>query len=161
MAGGNVAIALLANTMATGAALVALILALGDISGAQFSAYYNVACAAVRRRLTLEDLQPEALRDPQVLALARNISYADDAHSSFPRHYTGAVEIETTDGRRLSAREDVNKGSSAAPLAQAEVERKFMDNARVALPLSRAEALRDALLGIERCADVSEIALST
>ena len=37
LAGGNVAIALLANTIATGAALVALILAFGPISGAHFN----------------------------------------------------------------------------------------------------------------------------
>ena len=37
LAGGNVAIALLANTIATGAALVALILTLGPISGAHFN----------------------------------------------------------------------------------------------------------------------------
>src|SRR5919106_5046765 len=37
LAGGNVAIALLANTLSTGAALVALILALGPISGAHFN----------------------------------------------------------------------------------------------------------------------------
>ena len=37
LAGGNVAIALLVNTVSTGAALVALILALGPISGAHFN----------------------------------------------------------------------------------------------------------------------------
>lgn len=37
LAGGNVAIALLANTLATGAALVALILTFGPISGAHFN----------------------------------------------------------------------------------------------------------------------------
>ena len=37
LAGGNVAIALLANTIATGAALVALILAFGPVSGAHFN----------------------------------------------------------------------------------------------------------------------------
>ncbi len=37
LAGGNVAIALLANTVATGAGLVALILAFGPISGAHFN----------------------------------------------------------------------------------------------------------------------------
>ena len=37
LAAGNVAIALLANSIATGAALVALILAFGPISGAQFN----------------------------------------------------------------------------------------------------------------------------
>jgi glycerol uptake facilitator-like aquaporin len=37
LSGGNVALALLANSVATGAALVALILALGPISGAHFN----------------------------------------------------------------------------------------------------------------------------
>jgi len=46
LAGGNVAIALLANTISTGAALVALILALGPISGAHFNPAVTLAVAA-------------------------------------------------------------------------------------------------------------------
>jgi glycerol uptake facilitator-like aquaporin len=45
LAGGNVAVALLANTMATGAALVALILAFGPISGAQLNPAVTLAVA--------------------------------------------------------------------------------------------------------------------
>src|SRR5436189_891835 len=45
LAGGNVAIALLANTIATGAALVALILTFGSISGAHFNPAVTVADA--------------------------------------------------------------------------------------------------------------------
>jgi glycerol uptake facilitator-like aquaporin len=45
LAGGNVAIALLANTGATGAALVALILAFGPISGAHFNPAVTLADA--------------------------------------------------------------------------------------------------------------------
>ena len=45
LAGGNVALALLANTIATGAALVALILAFGQISGAHFNPVVTVADA--------------------------------------------------------------------------------------------------------------------
>ena len=45
LAGGNVAIALLANTIATGAALVALILAFGPISGAHFNPAVTLANA--------------------------------------------------------------------------------------------------------------------
>jgi glycerol uptake facilitator-like aquaporin len=37
LAGGNLAVALLANTLATGAVLAALILTFGPISGAQFN----------------------------------------------------------------------------------------------------------------------------
>ena len=49
LAGGNVAIALLANTMATGAGLVALILAFGPLSGAHFNPAVSLAEAAQGR----------------------------------------------------------------------------------------------------------------
>jgi glycerol uptake facilitator-like aquaporin len=45
LAGGNVAIALLANTVATGAALIALILAFGPISGAHLNPAVTLADA--------------------------------------------------------------------------------------------------------------------
>lgn len=45
LAGGNVAIALLANTIATGAALVALILTFGPVSGAHFNPAVTLADA--------------------------------------------------------------------------------------------------------------------
>jgi glycerol uptake facilitator-like aquaporin len=45
LAGGNVALALLANTLATGAALVALILTFGPISGAHFNPLVTLADA--------------------------------------------------------------------------------------------------------------------
>ena len=46
LAGGNVAIALLANTLATGAALVALILTFGPVSGAHFNPAVTLADAS-------------------------------------------------------------------------------------------------------------------
>src|SRR5579863_7899837 len=46
LAGGNVAIALLVNTLATGAMLVALILAFGPISGAHFNPAVTLADAS-------------------------------------------------------------------------------------------------------------------
>jgi glycerol uptake facilitator-like aquaporin len=46
LAGGNVAIALLANTVATGASLVALILTFGPISGAHFNPVVSFADAS-------------------------------------------------------------------------------------------------------------------
>lgn len=57
LAGGNTAIALLANTVATGAALVALILAFGPISGAHLNPVVTLADAA-RGRLAWRDALP-------------------------------------------------------------------------------------------------------
>ncbi|HJR03570.1 MAG TPA: MIP/aquaporin family protein [Methylomirabilota bacterium] len=57
LAGGNVAVALLANTIATGAALVALILAFRPISGAHFNPAVTLADAA-QRGLAWSDVPP-------------------------------------------------------------------------------------------------------
>lgn len=54
LAAGNVAIALLANTIATGAALVALILTFGSISGAHFNPAVSLA-EALDRKLSWSD----------------------------------------------------------------------------------------------------------
>lgn len=52
LAGGNVALALLGNTLATGAMLVVLVLAMGPISGAHFNPAVSIVFA-LRRELTL------------------------------------------------------------------------------------------------------------
>jgi glycerol uptake facilitator-like aquaporin len=51
LAGGNVALALLGNTLATGAILIVLVLALGPISGAHFNPAVSVVFA-LRRELS-------------------------------------------------------------------------------------------------------------
>ena len=54
LSGGNVAIALLGNTIPTGAMLVVLISILGPVSGAHFNPVVSIAFA-LRRELTLPD----------------------------------------------------------------------------------------------------------
>ena len=77
LAAGNVAIALLANTVATGAALVALILTFGPISGAHFNPIVTLTDAwegGIPRRETL----------PYVLAqIVGGVSGAVGAHLMF------------------------------------------------------------------------------
>jgi glycerol uptake facilitator-like aquaporin len=62
LAGGNAAIALLANSLATGAVLAVLILVLGPISGAHFNPAVTVA-DAVRRAAPRQEVagSPRAL----------------------------------------------------------------------------------------------------
>lgn len=54
LAGGNAAVALLANTMATAGGLYALIVAFASISGAHFNPLVTVTCV-LRRELSLRD----------------------------------------------------------------------------------------------------------
>jgi len=55
LAGGNMAIALLANTLATGAALVALILTFGPVSGAHFNPAVTLS-AAINGEITWSEM---------------------------------------------------------------------------------------------------------
>ena len=57
LSGGNEGVALLANAIATGGALVALILTFGPISGAQFNPMVTVALAA-HRQFAWRDVPP-------------------------------------------------------------------------------------------------------
>jgi glycerol uptake facilitator-like aquaporin len=61
LAGGNVAVALLANTIATGAALVALILTFGPISGAHFNPAVTLADAS-QGGMSWSDVPTSSLR---------------------------------------------------------------------------------------------------
>jgi glycerol uptake facilitator-like aquaporin len=60
LAGGNVALALLGNTIATGAILVVLILIFGPISGAQFNPAVSLALA-LRREMPWASVLPYVL----------------------------------------------------------------------------------------------------
>lgn len=128
-----------------------------DLEAAQFSVHYSAAAAAVRRRFGLDEMRPEALRDPAILALAERVEYAADPQSNFPAHYCGGVEITTTDGRVLSSREDVNAGSVERPLDASVIEAKFLDNAAHAMSRARAHAAMDALLRIDAAEDIRPI----
>src|SRR5689334_8821769 len=57
LAAGNIAIALLANTLATGAALIALILTFGPISGGHFNPAVTLA-DAWQRGITWREFPP-------------------------------------------------------------------------------------------------------
>jgi 2-methylcitrate dehydratase PrpD len=116
---------------------------------AQFSIPYIVATALLKGRFTLAELEDQALGDPAVLNLASRVDYEIDAASTFPRHYTGEVVVETEDGRTLRHREAVNRGCADRPLSNDAIVAKFFDNADRAVPRKIAEGVRDAVLGLD------------
>jgi 2-methylcitrate dehydratase PrpD len=123
---------------------------------AQFSIPYLVSASLVRGRFGLAELEPEVLADETILRLCDLVDYEVDPRSTFPRHYTGEVQISLEDGRKLVHREAMNRGCADRPLSNAEIVDKFTGNARLSLSAHRAEEVRKAVLGLEEAADARE-----
>ncbi|WP_242139943.1 MmgE/PrpD family protein [Sphingomonas sp. TREG-RG-20F-R18-01] len=117
---------------------------------AQFSIPYTVATALLTGSFTLDALDPAALRDPAVRDLAGRVAYAIDPDTDYPTHFTGEVIVQTRDGRTLRRREGVNRGAADRPLSNADISRKFVENATRTIDAPRAEAIRAAILAIDQ-----------
>jgi 2-methylcitrate dehydratase PrpD len=124
---------------------------------AQFSVHYAIAAALIHGRLTLDELDEQAIRDRRVLDLCARTGYAADPNSRFPRYYSGEVVIELEDGTELRHREEFNRGSDGNPLSAADVERKFRDNARRVLSPSRVEQVLELTMAIDAAPDVTAL----
>jgi 2-methylcitrate dehydratase PrpD len=120
---------------------------------AQFSIPYIVSASLVRGHFGLAELEPEVLSDETILGLADVVDYAIDPRSTFPRHYCGEVEITLKDGRKLTHREGMNRGCADRPLSHEEIVDKFMGNARLSLSARQADAVREAVLGLDAAED--------
>jgi len=121
---------------------------------AQFSLPYLVAASLARGKFTLAELEPDALGDERIQRLCDLVDYEVDPNSTFPRHYSGEVEIALKDGRRLVRREAMNRGCADRPLSNADIVDKFMGNARMSLSAREADVVRDGVLGLEEARDV-------
>jgi len=124
---------------------------------AQFSIPYLVAASLIRGRFTLAELEPEALNDEAILRVCDLVDYEVDPRSTFPRHYTGDVQISLRDGRVLMHREAMNRGCADRPLSNAEIIEKFTGNARMRLSARQASEVQEAVLGLDRAADVRPV----
>ncbi len=117
---------------------------------AQFSLPYTVACALMRGKFGLNEIEAPSYTDVQLLKLAQKVSYEIDPHPGFPKSRSGEVIVNMKDGRELRCRDNILPDEPAS--ADAIVE-KFMHNTERILPRARAERVRDAVLEIERVPD--------
>jgi 2-methylcitrate dehydratase PrpD len=116
---------------------------------AKFSVYYTVAAALVRGACGFAELEPDALGDPAILALAERVIYAADEQSAFPEYFSGGVTLRLKDGRTLTHHVRVHRGAGNRPLSADEIAVKFLQNAGLAMSAGRARRLLDFLLHLE------------
>jgi 2-methylcitrate dehydratase PrpD len=115
---------------------------------AKFSLPYLLASILVRGRAGLAEFTDAAVREGEVLRVARLVTYELDASIDYPRQFVGDVEVTLADGRVLREKQDRPRGGPDAPLTRAEIETKFRGNAALALPAGQVERVIAAVDGL-------------
>lgn len=123
---------------------------------AKFSAQFVVAACLLKGRFGLPDLQPLALADHEVRALAPRVKCFADPDTAFPTFFSGGVEVTLADGRVLTRHVRVNSGAGERAMTAGAVSEKFMASASLAVAQDRAERIRDLVYDLEniRIADL-------
>jgi len=117
---------------------------------AKFSAQFVVATCLIRGRFGLGELFENTLRDTQILELAKKVDCVADPAAAYPQYFSGGVEIHLQNGQILRHHEKINRGAGERALSAAEIEKKYFENALLALSQSRAEAVCSAVLNLEK-----------
>ena len=123
---------------------------------AQFSVQYSVACAILRRRLSVADIEDDAVCEPAVGALARSVKVTVDDARGNSRGAT--VRITSRRHGLLEKHVEHIPGSAASPLAAADLDRKFRECTQAgefALGSARTAALVARIETIESVADMA------
>ncbi|NNE87205.1 MAG: MmgE/PrpD family protein [Silicimonas sp.] len=110
---------------------------------AKFSSPYTIAAGLIRGRAGLAEFTDEAVRDPDLLAVASKVSYVIDPDDEYPRNYTGHVRVEMKDGTVFEERQGQLRGGVKDPLMREEIVEKAAANLSFAnRPEGAAEVLR-------------------
>jgi 2-methylcitrate dehydratase PrpD len=96
----------------------------------KFSTPYCIACGFVRGNVALSDFSDDAVRDPAVLALAAKVRYRIDPQNPYPKNFTGHIRATLRDGSVVEERQPHMRGGAHEPLTLADLEEKFLLNAR-------------------------------
>jgi 2-methylcitrate dehydratase PrpD len=94
---------------------------------AQFSIRYCVANALLRGSSKLAHFEEEAIRDPQVLELARRVDVVMDPAMELRGHTPVDMTVTMKDGKEFFRRIDIAPGFPGNPLTKEEQEVRFRD----------------------------------
>lgn len=125
--------------------------------GAKFSLPYSIAVMLIRGRAGLEEFSDEAIRDPEVLSLAKKVRYELDPTIDYPRHFSGHVKIVLADGGILEENQPHPRGGLESPLPPEEIERKFRANARLALSAQQLELIVESVKRLEKLSSITAL----
>ena len=117
---------------------------------AKFSVPFAVATRLVTQSSALSSFTWEAVRNPDILALAQKVSVSHDPAMSarLPMERPAKVTIHLKDGRQRVGQAGVNRGDDASPYTRAELRDKFMDLTGRIWPKAHCEKLLQVSLNL-------------
>jgi len=118
---------------------------------------YTLAEAFVRGELGRTAYGDANRTDPEILALARRVTYRVDPDFPPPGRFKGAVTLTLADGRVFSEVEEYNRGSAENPMTTEELRAKFDDNAGSVLDAASRTRLADAVASLESLDDAGSV----
>ena len=127
---------------------------------AQFSLPYAIAVAICKNRTGIQEFSAEALRDPDVLALAEKVTWELDpeAEKMYPKAYPATLMVELKDGRILRAHVDYPKGDPENPASDEEIIAKFNSLTGPHFDKARREKIIAKVNRLEELANIAELA---
>jgi 2-methylcitrate dehydratase PrpD len=127
---------------------------------AKFSMEFCMAILLLERKAGLSEFTDETVLRPDVQALIERIDFVvdDNAERAGFDKMTTLVDIELTDGRKISGRADFGRGSPANPMSFDEVAEKFLGCADFAsFPRSRAQEIISRVRDLETLRSISDL----
>jgi len=97
---------------------------------AKFATPFILATGFVKGNVGLGDFTADAVKDPEVLALAAKVRYRIDPNNPYPRAFTGHIRAVLNDGSVAEERQPHFRGGANEPLTRQDIEEKFALNAR-------------------------------
>ena len=128
-----------------------------DVNYARLCCRYVAAVALLRGRVGLGDFRPAALRDPDVLELARRVDVMVDGNPDPNALVPVTVEITLRDGRRETERIEVMYGNPARPMTRTAQLGKFRSNCAAAARPIAPEAAERIIAGVARLESLPDV----
>ncbi len=127
---------------------------------AKFSMQFCMAILILRRKAGLAEFTDGVVNRRDVKAMIEKIDYGVHpvAEAAGYEKMTTLIDIELTDGRKISGSADFGKGSPANPMSDEELANKFRECAAWGkLPAASAEKVIGLVLGLEKLKNIREL----
>jgi 2-methylcitrate dehydratase PrpD len=127
---------------------------------AKFSMEFCMAILLLERKAGLAEFTDEVVNRPDVQKMIGKIEFGvhPEAEAAGYEKMTTLIDIELTDGRRISGRADFGKGSPANPMSDYELADKFRECAAWGkLPKASTEKVVDSVFALEKLKSIREL----